>query len=104
MAASHMAQHCPVCSAEVAANPRYPRHLCTRCATRTSSVDNRLLVFFNVDSSGGYRAQYADTGELYGSHTCFVDGVECRADEARFGGIVIEALEGPSTPSKTAER
>ena len=31
-----------------------------------------------------------DTGDSYDSHDCWIDGVACRADEARFGGIVIE--------------
>ncbi|MGD8759525.1 MAG: hypothetical protein PVJ07_04685 [Anaerolineales bacterium] len=39
-------------------------------------------------------ARYADTGEAYASHDCFIDGVACYADEARFGGIVIQAVEG----------
>jgi hypothetical protein len=42
--------------------------------------------------SGGFAARYADTGEEYASHECFVDGIKCHADEARFGGIVIAAV------------
>lgn len=38
----------------------------------------------------GFVAEYADTGEEYQGHDCFIDGVKCHADEARFGGIVIE--------------
>ena len=45
--------------------------------------------------SGGYAAEYADTGDPYESHECFVDGIECYADEARFGGIVIETVFKP---------
>jgi hypothetical protein len=43
--------------------------------------------------SGGFAARYADTGEEYASHECFVGTVRCHADESRFGGIVIEAIE-----------
>ncbi len=39
------------------------------------------------------RCAYADTGEARDSHLCFVDGVKCRADEARFGGIIIQPVE-----------
>jgi hypothetical protein len=42
--------------------------------------------------SGGYSAEYADTGDPYESHECFVDGIACYADETRFGGIVIEPV------------
>ena len=43
---------------------------------------------------GGFIAYYADSNqiEIYPSHRCFIDGISCYADEARFGGIVIEAL------------
>jgi hypothetical protein len=51
------------------------------------------LVFSNETFSGGFIAQYADTGEARDSHVCFVDGVECWADEARFGGIIIQPVE-----------
>jgi hypothetical protein len=45
-----------------------------------------------VSLSGGYAARYADTGEPYSSHACYIDGLPCWADEARFGGIVIERI------------
>ena len=51
-----------------------------------------MLEFSNVSWSGGFAAPYADTGEEYTSHECFVGSVKCHADEARFGGIVIEAV------------
>ena len=84
-------QLCPICRAEVAPNPRYRAYLCQSCAARAVSADGRPLVFGNVSMSGGFAAAYADTGEPYpAEHVCFVDGVECWADEARFGGIVIQ--------------
>jgi hypothetical protein len=42
--------------------------------------------------TGGFIAQYADTGESYPSHECYVDGVRCHADEGHFGGIVIQPV------------
>lgn len=86
-------QFCPICSTAVAPNPRYPRYLCESCSRKATSADGRLLSFSNVSLSGGFVARYADTGEQYSSHECFVGKVKCRADEARFGGIVIEAVE-----------
>ena len=50
----------------------------------------RRLSFFNVDMTGGFRAVYVDSGEEREGHVCYVRGVRCWADEARFGGIVIE--------------
>lgn len=39
---------------------------------------------------GGFVARYADTRECRDSHVCYVDGVKCWADEARFGGVVVQ--------------
>lgn len=84
-------QHCPICSMAVAPNPRYPRYVCQACAAKASSADGRPLEFSNVGFSGGFAARYADTGAEYPSHECFIGAVKCHADEARFGGIVVEA-------------
>ena len=86
-------QACPICSTVVPVNPRYPRYLCGSCTIKATSSDGRLLEFGNTGLSGGFAARYADTGEEYSSHECFVGTVKCRADESRFGGIVIEAME-----------
>jgi len=71
---------------------RYPRYLCEECASKAKSKDGRLLNFFNADLSGGFIAQYADTGHPYLGHECYIDEILCYADEARFGGIVIQPL------------
>ena len=90
-----MPQQCPICGSEVPESPRYPRYLCERCTAKAVSADARPLTFFNEDVSGGFVAFYADTGEPYPSHECFVDGIKCRADEAHMGGIVIEVRKRP---------
>jgi hypothetical protein len=86
-------QHCPICRTDVRPNPRYPDHLCNECAGRAVSADGRPLTFSNTSLSGGFEAIYADDGtraeEITREHVVFVDGVRCRADEARFGGTVI---------------
>jgi O-acetyl-ADP-ribose deacetylase (regulator of RNase III) len=83
-------QHCPICSAPVTPNPRYRRHVCGDCASRAAAADGRPLAFSNIDFGGGFAARYAESGEPYPGHECFIGGVRCRADEARFGGIVIQ--------------
>jgi len=89
-------QQCPICRSLVKANPRYPRYLCGSCASMATAPDNRLLSFGNTGIAGGYVAIYRDTGECYSSHVCFVKGIVCWVDEARFGGIVIEAIDPES--------
>jgi len=83
-------QRCPICSTEVAYSERYPEYLCESCAAKAVDENGRPLEFSNVSLSGGFIAYYADTKEEYGQHICYIDGIKCRADEARFGGIVIQ--------------
>lgn len=83
-------QFCPVCSREIAFQVRYPRYVCMDCASLATDINGRKLLFYNMDASGGYLAFYSDNNEIYDSHQCFINGLECRADEAKFGGIVIQ--------------
>ena len=82
--------NCPICDKELSAYERYPNYVCKECNSRAVSKTGRKLIFSNFDFSGGYIAYYEDTKKKYNSHICFIDGVECIADEARFGGIVIQ--------------
>lgn len=86
-------QKCPVCGRKVSLNPRYPRYLCRVCASQPTDEAGRRLEFHNTDIGGGFEARYADTGKVRRSHICFVKGTRCWADEAYFGGIVIEAVD-----------
>jgi hypothetical protein len=85
---------CPICGSPRPGSPRYPDHVCAECVGRARSEDGRPLRFFNLDLSGGIGAEYADTGEARASLECLVDGVRCRADEARFGGVVVRPVSG----------
>lgn len=86
-----MSQACPVCGVPLEPQARHPRYVCGTCASRAGSADGRPLAFSNEGFDGGYVVRYADTGEPYDSHDFWIDGIACHADEARFGGIVIEA-------------
>lgn len=87
-------QICSICSNTVKSSPRYPKYVCSDCYKKATDINGRKLHFYNTSMSGGYVAYYADSDdkEEYESHDCYIDGIKCRADEARFGGIVIEAL------------
>jgi hypothetical protein len=54
--------------------------------------DGQPLRFFNLSWSSGFGAEFADTAEPYESAICYIDGVKSLADEARFGGIVIQPV------------
>ncbi len=83
---------CPICKVSLPPFKRYPRYVCAACADKAQSADGRALEFSNVSFSGGYVAQYANNGADYPSHECYVEGVLCIADEAHFGGIVIQTV------------
>lgn len=85
-------QCCPICKNKTSYNPRYPNYICTSYAKDPLDEDGRSLQFSNTSMSGGFEAEYTDTGEAYDSHICFVEGKKCWADEARFGGIVIQLI------------
>jgi hypothetical protein len=87
-------QLCPICGSIQRQNPRYPHYLCRDCAAQASDEAGRLLEFTGLGC--GFRAAYADSGELRESHVCFVRGVRCWADEAHFGGIVIQPQDEPT--------
>ena len=91
---------CPICHVTLSYNPRYPQYVCNACTMRAQDKNGRRLEFFNTDISGGYTARYADTQEVYTSHECYIDGVSCEAQEAKFGGIVIIPIEKSNTSIK----
>lgn len=86
------AQKCPVCGQTVNTSPRYPRYLCRSCVAHASDAAGRKLEFHNTDIGGGFEAVCKDTGKVSASHVCFVNGIRCWADEAHFGGIVIQTF------------
>ena len=82
---------CPVCQLPRWTMPRYSRALCSTCSDLAVDEDGRGLTFTNVSMSGGFAATYTDSKEAYpGGGSCWVRGIPCQAEEARFGGIVIE--------------
>jgi hypothetical protein len=82
-------QFCPICEAGVEPNVRYRNYICFDCCANAVDENGRKLGFGNESFSGGFVAWYKDTNETRDSHICYIDGVECWADEAHMGGIVI---------------
>ena len=83
---------CPICALELKKNERYPDYICPECTKKATDKSGQSLTFFNLSVGGGFGAQYSDSGEEYLSQECYIDGRHCWADEARFGGIVVQVL------------
>jgi predicted RNA-binding Zn-ribbon protein involved in translation (DUF1610 family) len=91
-------QVCPVCGKEVKRNERYPNYICIECNNDTTDENGRKVSFFSsyitedtlTENISGI---YEDTKEKYSSNICYVRDAKCRANMAKFGGIVIEKIE-----------
>ena len=80
---------CPICKKYTKEDPRYPNAVCPVCAEQATDEQGRRLLLYNESVSGGFHAIVQDTNESRTSHICYIQGVECWADEAYMGGIVI---------------
>lgn len=86
-------QYCPICEQEVHYSSRYPKHLCKSCVALATDAEGRPVVFYNTTILGqGCQGKFRDTGEIYGRDICYVKGIPCKAEEHRFGGIVVEMV------------
>jgi len=83
---------CPICGVELKKYDRYPDYVCHECMKKVTDISGHSLKFFNLGISGGFGAKYADSGKEYLSQECYIEGRPCLADEARFGGIVVQTL------------
>ena len=95
---------CPICGTEQPEVPRYPGYLCRECVGRAATADGRTLSLVNTSLMGGFAARYADNGELAEeesvTHIVYVDGTRSWADEARFGGIVVQPRPEDDPPPR----
>ena len=86
-------QYCTNCQKEVNYSPRYRNYICKDCATLITDVNGRKVKFYNESFSGGCIGYYYDNAkqqEPYDSNICYINGNVFYAQEARFGGIVIQ--------------
>ena len=84
-------QYCSICNREVRFNPRYKNYVCNDCLEESPPVDDqgRYMEFFD-DIREGIICKINDERiprETF--YICYVKGVRCVAEEARFGGVVI---------------
>jgi hypothetical protein len=100
LARSRYTHPCPLCGQPTPHWDRYPRSVCDRCGQRAADAAGRFVAGSNTSFSGGFQARYrtrdGSVGEVCAevseSGYCWIDNHKCSIGEARFGGIVIEAL------------
>jgi len=90
MKESDIEHNCPICNKQLKEVQRYPNYVCIDCSDKATDINGRKLQFYNLGFGGGFEASFVDNNEIYNSHFCYIDNIKCFADEARFGGIVIE--------------
>ena len=83
-------QFCPICNIAVPFVARYPAYLCDTCTSKTHDGKGRRVYFANTSIGGGCQGYYQDDGSRYNHRVCYVGEVRCMANEARFGGIVVQ--------------
>jgi hypothetical protein len=87
---------CPICAGPGRESPRYPAALCESCQGTVRDRDGNLVEMFNEGFFGGLEIRTA-AGALRPPEAenvpLFAKGIECRAREHRFGGVVVQPLE-----------
>lgn len=75
---------------------RYPKYICGDCYGKAADKSGRALSLYNGDHGYGFKAHFTDDNtvaeEVTKSQVVYVDGNRCWADEARFGGVVVQLL------------
>ena len=97
MASNKEIHCCPICKDHLDYfTNRYPNAICNKCSNcEISDGFGNIVSFANVDFSGGFVSLHKinNTIEKKEEHICWIKGIKCYANEARFGGIVIQTTE-----------
>jgi hypothetical protein len=93
-------QRCPICKEPVEPSSRYPRYVCVVCVASAESKDGQPVEAVNAEAWSGIELCLRDSGQPIDGDRLYIQGVECVAREAHFGGVVIQpiALEKPGEP------
>lgn len=82
---------CPICDKPRMFSARYPKAVCNTCSRKTKTINGDTIEFYNTSICGGFEGRV--NGVITHDGTCYIEGKKCWADEARFGGIVVQCNE-----------
>ncbi len=97
---------CPICKTITENIPgRYVNIVCNNCIDTYGMLDKNgyNIKFGNINLSGGFKSIITlDNGtQVNGEgNECYINGFKCKAEEARFGGIVIQCVENTNKRRK----
>lgn len=87
---------CPICGSLRLFSQRYPNALCNSCSHSADLVDSNgnPITFREWGIGGGLISIHHENGSIVERQesTCFLNGIECEATEARIGGLVVQIL------------
>lgn len=88
-------QQCSYCQQAISLTKRYPHRICDNCQQLLTDNTGGSVAYANNDFAGGILGFYTDTNppEPYNSLTCYIGNVAFRAQEGRFGGIIVQKLQ-----------
>lgn len=91
---------CPICSGRGRQTPRYPAALCESCESTVVDEHGEPVRLSNLGFGGGLAI--ASAGKRIESPEAeqvplYANGIECRAREHRFGGVVVQPLKAWDT-------
>jgi hypothetical protein len=95
---TELKQWCSNCYKEVYYQVRYPKYICSECVSKNKyDRKGNLVEFYNQSISGGLRIAYVDShgktireDDTQEYCECIIDDKLFFAQEAKFGGIVIQ--------------
>lgn len=93
---SEYKQYCSNCKETVAYNARYPKYICEACVAKLTDNNGRQIVYYNTELMGhGCQGYYKNTIpiEKFNSNLGYIDSNVFYAQEAYFGGIVVQLKE-----------
>ncbi|EAY30849.1 hypothetical protein [Microscilla marina] len=89
-------QYCSHCQQAIDLSGRYPRRICNDCYQLLTDKEGRAIAYVNDDFSDSVQGFYTDVNPPvpYDSLTCYINESAFRAEEGRFGGVVVQHLPG----------
>ena len=83
-------QNCSGCGKPVIRLDRYPKYLCFDCVSELTDEDGMGIKYHNSSLGYLYGTYKDDASKRHPNNRCFYKGIECRAKEGRFGGVVVQ--------------